>query len=284
MDVIAHDVVYCLAELQYEQDDNTGQRWPVILPAGKQHVLNFRTVCRSFRDASWIPFREVLAERIFYLNEGELAILDSIARHPRLGPLLTTVTLGSQIFTEHGLEILQSGLQSHPLYANQNAVVESAWQTGLASKCNLCYHELVRFKELYEVELSRQEKFWSTGAAVNALSNCLSRLPNLSSIRIYPRPCHVSFQVRPGGKDGKLFFTSLQHNHHFVRHGAVNNIRCYGWRNIDRTLIALSKLTARYVFCHRPRYTSKLANREGKNIDSSFIATFDYLQQTCFES
>ena len=80
MEQIALDLVYHLADLQYEFDHNSGQRWPSMLSCQKKHILTFRSVCRAFRDASWIAFREVLAERIFHLNEEHLAVLSEMVR------------------------------------------------------------------------------------------------------------------------------------------------------------------------------------------------------------
>ena len=78
MDKIALEIVYHLADLQYEYDCESGQRWPTLLSCQKSHILAFRSVCRAFRDACWLAFRNVLAERIFYLNEEDLAVLSEI--------------------------------------------------------------------------------------------------------------------------------------------------------------------------------------------------------------
>lgn len=249
MDTISQEIVYHLAELQYKLDHNTGQRWATILPAQKQNILNFRATCRAFRDASWSQFRDLLTERVFYLNEDELMILDQISRHTRLAPLVTTLTLGSQIFTAHGLHILKRGLETHPLHTEESGASSPAWQRGLASRCQFSYSELVRFKDLYERELCRQENFYVSGRADKALSDCIYRLSaqSLRAVRMCPRPCHVSYN--PGTTDGNLSFTCRTLNNRFVPHGAVNHQRCNGWRNIDRTLGALSKLNPKYVHC-----------------------------------
>lgn len=246
MDRVALEIVYHLGDLQYAFDHETGQRWPMMLSSEKSNILAFRSVCKAFRDASWIPFRDLLAERIFYLNEEDLAVLSDIARHPRLGPLIKTLTFGSQVFTSNGLRILESGLENHPMH-DQWLAGSGAWQRTLSSRYNLCYDELVQFKGLYERGLSRQELFWATGGATAVLSDCLYRLSDqsLRSIRICPRPCHVTFEVK-GKTEKRLSFSSHNRTNHFIPHGAVNHTRCNVWRNIDRTLTALAGLDGRY--------------------------------------
>jgi hypothetical protein len=244
MDRISQEIVYHLADLQYESNEETGQRWPVMLAQEKRDILNFRATCRAFRDASWIPFRNLLAERIFYLNESDLTLLGVISEHPRLSHLVTTLTFGSQIFTSYGLHILDRGLETHPLHVDQTLAASPAWQRGLPPRCELSYGELAHFRELYEQELYRQEQLWSSGQAVVVLSSCLYRLSSLRAIRVCPRACHVTYKA--GKANGILTFTSRSRTNHFVPHGAVGNTRCDGWRNIDRTLRALSELDARY--------------------------------------
>ena len=245
MDKLALEIVYHL--IQYEVDRDTGQRWPMMLACQKNHILAFRSVCRAFREASWLPFRDLLAERIFYLNEEDMIVLSEIASHPRLAPLITTLTFGSQVFTPNGLRILQSGLENHPMHdAGQPGM--GAWQRSLSSRCNLCYDELLQFKDLYESGLASQEMFWESGGASAVLSDCLYRLSDskLRSIRVCPRPCHVTFEVK--GRNGtRLSFSSRSRTNHFIPHGAVNHTRCNAWRNIDRTLTALASLDGRWV-------------------------------------
>lgn len=246
MDQIALEIVHYLADLQYELDYDSGQRWPTMLSCQKHHILVFRSVCRAFRDASWIPFRDLLAERIFYLNEEDLTVLSEIAGHRRLGPLITALTFGSQVFTQSGLRILEAGLGNHPTHLELHAG-PGAWQRNLSyGRTSLPYDELVQFKDLYETGLARQELLWNSGGASAILSDCIYRLSQhkLRSIRICPRPCHVTFEVK--GK-ARLSFSSRSRTNYFVPHGAVNHTRCNAWRNIDRTLTAIAGLNARYV-------------------------------------
>lgn len=218
----------------------------MLLSCEKNHILSFRSVCRAFREASWIPFRDLLAERIFYLNEEDLSVLCDISNHPRLGSLITTLTFGSQVFTPSGLRILVNGLQDHPSH-DEWLGGSGAWQRTLSSRSNLPYDELREFKELYERGLQRQEHFWESGGATSVLSDCLYRLSKqgLRAIRICPRPCHVTFEVR-GESEKRLSFSSRNRTSHFIPHGAVNHTRCNAWRNIDRTLGALGGLNGRY--------------------------------------
>jgi hypothetical protein len=263
MDKISLEVVHHLADLQYEHDTDTGQRWPVMLGAEKQHILNFRATCKAFRDASWIPFGHILTERIFYLNEDDLAVLGEIAGHHRLGSLITTLTFASQVFTSHGLSILDRSLDSHPSHADRSLQGSPAWQRSLSSRCDFSYEQLIQFRELYSQAYRHQEDFWSTGHATVVLSDCLYRLSQhqLRAVRICPRPCHVSYKATGYGKtDGKLSFTSRTRTNHSLPHGAVNNARCDGWRNIDRVLTALGSLDTRYG------YFSRLLNRIGASI------------------
>lgn len=246
MERIALEIVYHLAELQYEWDEESGQRWPTLLGCQKSNILAFRSVCRAFREASWIPFRDLLAERIFYLNDEDLSVLSEIAQHSRLAPLVKTLTFGSQVFTQNGLRILENGLENHPMH-EQFLTGPGAWQRSLSSRANLPYDELVQFKGLYENGLNRQDLLWTSGDASAILSDCLYRLSsqNLTSIRVCPRPCHVTFQVN---NKARLSFSARNRVNHFVANGAVNHTRCNAWRNIDRTLTALGGLDGRYVF------------------------------------
>jgi hypothetical protein len=149
MDSISQEIVYHLADFQYDYDGETGQRWPIMLAPEKQDIPNFRATCRAFRDAYWIPFRNLLVERIFYLNEDDLEVLQEISDHPRLLHLINTLTLGSQVSTSHGLHILERGLETHPLHAAETGASSPAWQRGLSSRCKFSYTELVRLRELY---------------------------------------------------------------------------------------------------------------------------------------
>ncbi len=252
MESVAVDIIYHLAEL-YGHDYECGQRWPVLLQSEKDSILSFRLVCRSFRDASWIPFRDLLAERIFSLNEEDLDVLRQITRHPRLAGLVQTLTLGSQVFTQDGLRVLELGLADHPSHPQPASSLSSphAWQRSLSSRTHLPYDEIVEFKKLYEAGMVRQERFWSTGAAAAALSTCVYSLSkqHLRAIRICPRPCQVIFEAK-NKTEKRLLFSSRHRSSHFVPHGVVNQTRFYSWRNIDRILHVIAGLDGRYARPH----------------------------------
>jgi hypothetical protein len=167
-----------------------------------------------------------------------------------LAGLVQTLTFGSQVFTANGLRILEDGLQNHPSHAESHgrssADSPGAWQRTLSSRSSMPYAELLQFKDLYHHGLTQQERFWESGDAAAVLQDCLYRLSkqNLRSIRVCPRPCHVSFQVK--GKAG-LSFSARSRTSYWVPHGSVGHTRCNAWRNIDRTLSALAGLDGRYV-------------------------------------
>lgn len=82
MEDLAVELVYHLSDHMYQFKRDTGQRWPEL---HNHDILKFRAVCRGFRNASWLQFRDILAEKVFHLNVEELQILNQITHHAILG-------------------------------------------------------------------------------------------------------------------------------------------------------------------------------------------------------
>lgn len=83
MENLAVELIYHLSDHMHQFKRNTGQRWPEL--HNNHDILNFRAVCRGFRNASWLQFRDILAVKVFHLNVEELKILDEISQHAILG-------------------------------------------------------------------------------------------------------------------------------------------------------------------------------------------------------
>jgi hypothetical protein len=243
MEKVALEIIHHLADDLYEYEEDYGQRWPVMLESGKRDILSFRSVCRAFRDASWIPFRDLLAERSFYLSTESIATLNEISHHDRLSPLVNTLTFGGKLYNAEGLRTLEERVENHQLHcAGDRAAIGSpiAWQRSLSSTVEQSYELLVRFHDLYLDEYNQQERLWRTGEASQALSEMLSRLPALRAIRICPWQQQIHYSAE--GPNERLLLRALGTPNPTSGDDPLSNLRSSAWRDLTRILSVLSSI------------------------------------------
>lgn len=171
-----------------EFDTGSGERWPTLLPRSKHDILKARSVCRGFRDALWLAYSNVLAERGFYLIESDLNILHKVARHPILQRLTKTITFGGECFSKEGLDLFDHIIDAHPTsLLGTSGHTDDAWMLGLAHMVDSNLSQVEKARVCYKEQLEAQKVMWESGHTLMSLKLCLEALPRLQSVRLRPR-------------------------------------------------------------------------------------------------